>query len=111
MEVTVNFAKILPEHVDDYIQNMKVVAEASNREPGCVYYGALQDLKDPTVMCLIMIYTDEEASKIHTDSEHHRIWSELNSKGGWRDPSGANNHRMQFITPPPVKNPSVTSAT
>ncbi len=101
MDASVSFAKVLPEHVDEYIENMKIVAESSNKEPGCIYYGALQDLSDPTVMCLIMIFKDAEASKIHTDSEHHRIWSELNSNGGWRDRSAAKMNRMQFITAPP----------
>ena len=101
MDASVSFAKILPEHVDDYIENMKIVAEASNQEAGCIYYGALQDLSDPTVMCLIMIFKDAEASKIHTESEHHRIWSELNSKGNWRDRSAGKMNRMQFITPHP----------
>ena len=110
MEVTVGFAKILPDHVDDYIENMKVVAANSNQEPGCIYYGALQDLNDPTVMCLIMIFEDAEASKIHGDSEHHRIWSELNSSGGWRDRSAARSNKMRFITPAPVKSGTVISS-
>jgi len=103
VETTVSFAKIYPDHVDDYIENMKIVAAKSNEETGCIYYGALQDVNDPTVMCLIMIYADEEASKIHSASEHHRIWSELNSSGNWRDRSAAKTNRMKFITPPPTK--------
>jgi hypothetical protein len=64
----------------------------------------MQDVDDPTLMCLIQVFESDEAYQAHRDSEHHRVWAELNSAGGWRDLSAAKTYRMNPITPAPVKN-------
>jgi quinol monooxygenase YgiN len=97
MYTVILFNKILPEHVEDYIVNMRICAEKTNREPGCIRYEAMQDVDDPTVMCLFQIFRDEAAYQAHQDAEHHRIWIDLS--GGWRDPSARNRHEVRYITP------------
>jgi autoinducer 2-degrading protein len=93
----VSFHKILPQHVDDYIQNMRVCAEASNTEPGCIRYEVMQDVDDPTLMCLFQVFRDHEAYQFHQDAEHHRKWIELS--GGWRDGPARERHELTYITP------------
>src|SRR5690242_10838602 len=58
MYVSVSFHKILPQHIDDYITNMNVCAEASNKEPGCIRYEVMQDVSDPGMMCLFQVFKD-----------------------------------------------------
>ena len=101
MYTVVLFNKILPEHVDDYIVNMRICAEKTNQEPGCIRYEVTQDVDDPTTMCLFQIFEDEAAYQVHQDSEHHRVWIELS--GAWRDPSARSRHEMRYVTPAPVK--------
>ena len=101
MFTSVGFHKILPEHVDDYIENMTICAEASNKEQGCVRYEVLQDTEDATVFCLLQVFRDEAAYQEHQDAEHHRHWMELS--GGWRDLSGRRTHDMRYITPEPSR--------
>jgi autoinducer 2-degrading protein len=101
MYISVSFHKILPERVDDYIVNMRICAQKSNQEPGCIRYEVMQDVEDPTLMFLFQVFTDEAAYQVHQDSEHHRVWIELS--GGWRDLSYRNRHEMRYVTPAPAK--------
>jgi (4S)-4-hydroxy-5-phosphonooxypentane-2,3-dione isomerase len=97
MYTVIGFNKILPEHIDDYIENMRVCAEKTNQEPGCIRYEAMQDLNDPTLMCLFQVFADEAAYQAHQEADHHRVWIEMS--GGWRDPSVRTRHEMRYITP------------
>ena len=99
MYTVILFNKILAEHVDDYIVNMRVCAEKTNLEPGCIRYEVMQDVDDPTIMCLFQAFRDEAAYQAHQESEHHRVWLEMS--GAWRDPSARSRHEMRYITPSP----------
>ena len=97
MYVSVLLYKILPQHIDDYITNMRVCAEKSNQEPGCIRYEVMQDSSDPTIVCLLQVFKDVDAYQAHQDAEHHRHWVEIS--GPWRDRSYIDRHEMQYITP------------
>ena len=101
MYTVVLFNKVLPQHVTEFVEGMRVCAEKTNQEPGCIRYEALQDVNDPTVICLFQVFEDEAAYQFHQDTEHHRVWIELS--GSWRDGSARIRHEMQYITPAPVK--------
>jgi len=101
MYTVLGFNKIMPGRVDDYIENMRICAEKTNQEPGCIRYEVMQDVDDPTVMCLFQIFTDEAAYRAHQESEHHRVWIELS--GGWRDPGARTRNELRYITPAPAK--------
>ena len=97
MYTVVLFTKVLPEHIDDYIKNMRICAEATNKEPGCIRYESMQDVDDPTMMCLFQVFKDEDAYQAHQDAEHHRVWIDVSTS--WRDQSGRKRHQLEFITP------------
>jgi autoinducer 2-degrading protein len=97
MYTAISFTKLLPEHVDDYITNMRVCAEKSNQEPGCIRYEVMQDTADPTLMLLFQVFRDAAAYQVHQDSEHHRVWIEMS--GAWRDPSVRTRHELRYVTP------------
>jgi autoinducer 2-degrading protein len=101
MYTSVSFHKILPEHLDDYIANMRICAEKSNQEPGCIRYEVMQDASDPTMMFLFQVFQDDDAFKAHQVAEHHRVWIELS--GGLRDQSVRIRHEMGYITPAPTR--------
>ena len=96
MYVIVGFHKILPEHVDEYIENVRRHAANSEREPGCPRYEVLQGRDDPTVMCLFEVFQDEEAFIAHRDSAHHDSWMELSRD--WREVSPMHRYVMDFVT-------------
>ena len=69
MFTSVGLHKILPQHVNDYIENMRICAEASNKEPGCIRYEVMQDVEDDTTFCLLQVFRDEAAYQEHQDAE------------------------------------------
>ncbi|HWC29073.1 MAG TPA: putative quinol monooxygenase [Dehalococcoidia bacterium] len=97
MYTVILFAKILPQHVEDYVTNMRICAEATNKEEGCIRYEVMQDNADPSMMCLFQVFADEAAYQVHQDTEHHRVWAAMSA--GWRDPSVRTRHEMTYITP------------
>jgi autoinducer 2-degrading protein len=97
MYTVIGFSKILPQHIDDYIENMRICAAKSNQEPGCIRYEVMQDVDDPATMCLFQVFADMDAYQAHQDSEHHRVWMELS--GSWRDASARSRHELRYITP------------
>ena len=97
MYTVISFHKILPQHIDDYIENMRVCAEKSNQEPGCIRYEVMQDVDDPSMFCLFQVFQDTDAYQYHQDAEHHRHWIEISS--GWRDQSVRERHELRYITP------------
>ncbi len=101
MYTVLGFSKILAEHIDEYIENMRICAEKTNQEAGCIRYEVMQDVDDPAMMCLFQVFTDEVAYQAHQESEHHRVWIALS--GGWRDPSARTRNEMRYITPAPAK--------
>ena len=97
MYTSVSFHKILPQHVGDYITNMKVCAEASNKEPGCIRYEVMQCQDDPTLMCLLQVFAGADAYQAHQDAPHHQVWVGLSRD--WRDGPATNRHEMTHVTP------------
>jgi (4S)-4-hydroxy-5-phosphonooxypentane-2,3-dione isomerase len=101
MYTVILFTKVRPQHIDDYIVNMRVCAEATNKEPGCIRYEVMQDADDPTMMCLFQVFQDQAAYQVHQDAKHHRVWIEMS--GEWREPSGRPRSELRYITPEPSR--------
>ena len=76
---------------------MRVCAEKTNQEPGCIRYEVMQATEDRSLMCLFQVFRDEAAYQAHQEAEHHKRWVQLS--GGWRDPSVRMRHEMEYITP------------
>ena len=76
---------------------MRAYAAVCVQEPGCVRYEVLQDLDDPTVVCLYEVFRDAEAFADHQRSEHHERWMERSA--GWREVSPMARHELGFVYP------------
>ena len=99
MYVVVGLHKILPEHLDEYLANVRRHAENSAGEPGCVRYEVLQDSGDPTTVCLFEVFRDENALNAHRETDHYKWWMELSRE--WRNNEALRRHVMDFVTPDP----------
>jgi quinol monooxygenase YgiN len=95
----VGLHRILPEHIDAYLENARLHARNSAAEPGCRRYEVLQDTNDPTVICLFEVFQNEAAFQTHIASEHYKWWMTLSR--GWRAGPPIDRHVMDFVTPPP----------
>ena len=97
MYTVISFTKVFPDHIDDYIENMRICAEKTNQEPGCIRYEVMQDVDDPTLMFLYQVFEDDAAYQAHQDAEHHRVWIEKSQP--WRDQGAPGRHELRYITP------------
>lgn len=97
MFTVISFTRVFPEHINDYIENMRICAEATNQEAGCIRYEVMQDVDDPTLMFLYQVFDDEAAYQFHQDTEHHTVWIEKSRS--WRDQGAPGRHELKYITP------------
>jgi quinol monooxygenase YgiN len=99
MYVVLGLHKILPQHLGEYLTNVKLHARNSASEPGCIRYEVLQDEDDPTVICLYEVFRDEDAFEAHRASEHYLWWMDLSRN--WRDDGARRRNVMHYLTPDP----------
>ena len=53
----------------------KMTAQAKRclaNEPGCLQFDVVQDPKEPTQFVMLEVYTNSDAIKAHTDSQHFK---------------------------------------
>ena len=73
---------VKPEHVQEFAENVRVHAQESSKEPGCLRYDAIQDAEDPTIFYLYEVFTDREAFDTHNGTERYKRWREMSRD--WR---------------------------
>lgn len=74
MFVTLVHVRVLPQHVQDFIEATRRNHEASVREPGNVRFDVLQSAEDPTRFILYEAYVDEAAAAAHKATAHYAAW-------------------------------------
>ena len=89
--------KVLPEHLEEYLANVKLHARNSASEPGCLRYDVLQDIEDPTTICLFEVFADEDAFNAHLATDHYKWW--MDASRDWRDHAARRRHVMRYVTP------------
>ena len=47
--------------------------DASQQEEGCISYGLYEELSDPGILTFIEEWADEEAIRLHRESDHYRM--------------------------------------
>jgi quinol monooxygenase YgiN len=64
-----------PEDRDDVAETLRLLAEASRQEPGCVSYIPHHVEGEPETVFIYEQYRDEDALKAHRESEHFKRYS------------------------------------
>ena len=76
----------------------KVVAGVSRGEPGALTYTWHRDLKDSARILVYEVYADEEATKVHRESEHQAEFDKAFSRAsGVFDPGSVKISRFERI--------------
>lgn len=68
--------RILPEHVEHYVEATLANAHATRQEPGNVRFDLLRDAEDPCSFQLYEVYVDRAAQQAHLASAHFAAWRE-----------------------------------
>lgn len=68
------FAKwqVQPDHINEVLVLLQVVAEQSTREPGNLFYTVHQSTADKNTLFLYEAYRDESALAAHREAEHFK---------------------------------------
>ncbi len=81
MYVTLVHARVMPEHVDEFLDATRANHEASVREAGNLRFDVLRSIDDPTAFILYEAYVDEAAAGVHKETAHYREWRD--AVAGW----------------------------
>ncbi|CAM3188972.1 antibiotic biosynthesis monooxygenase [Corallococcus sp. ZKHCc1 1396] len=66
--------RVLPQHVDAFLQATLANASASVKEPGIARFDVCQDTEDPTRFVLVEAYRSPDAPAAHKETAHYLTW-------------------------------------
>jgi len=66
--------RVVPDHLEDFIQATRANHLATRGEPGNVRFDVLQEVDDPTRFLLYEVYRSEKDFKAHQTTEHYFGW-------------------------------------
>lgn len=74
MHTVLVFVDVKPDCVEDFIQETRLNAQNSLREPGIERFDVLQDPDKPHKFLLIEIYRSKDAPAQHKETAHYQRW-------------------------------------
>ncbi|WP_404373628.1 putative quinol monooxygenase [Corallococcus coralloides] len=66
--------RVLPQHVDAFLQATLANARESVKEPGIARFDVCQDNEDPTRFVLVEAYRTPDAPAAHKETAHYLTW-------------------------------------
>jgi (4S)-4-hydroxy-5-phosphonooxypentane-2,3-dione isomerase len=90
--------KVKPEHLQEFVDNVRQHARNSLREEGCLKFDVLQDRADPHTICLYEVFRDEAALDVHKAQDYYQRWMSMSRD--WRDRSQYSRRVLDHIHPP-----------
>ncbi|NBD14077.1 MULTISPECIES: antibiotic biosynthesis monooxygenase [Corallococcus] len=66
--------RVLPQHVDAFLQATLANARESVKEPGIARFDFCQDTEDPTRFVLVEVYRAPDAPAAHKQTAHYLTW-------------------------------------
>jgi autoinducer 2-degrading protein len=95
--IVLGIIKVKPEHLDEFLANIRRHAAHSVREPGCVRYDVLQDQHDPTTICLYEVFRSKADLDFHHAQDYYKEWMAMSR--GWRDASSYTRRVLRNVFP------------
>jgi autoinducer 2-degrading protein len=89
--------KVKPQHLDEFLENIRDHAANSLREPGCVRYDVLQDQNDPMTICLYEVFQSETDLEFHHAQDYYKKWMAMSRD--WRDASSYTRRVLRNVFP------------
>ena len=97
MYVVLSINRIRPEHLEEFLEGVRVHAANSAGEPGCMRYEVLQDTTDPHTVCLYEVFRDEAAFQEHLTYGYYKEWMERSRE--WRFAEQRVRHVLDYVYP------------
>ena len=83
MYAVLNTIKVRPDHLKDFVENVRNHAKNSVAEPGCLRFDVLQDIADPQTICLYEVFRSALDLETHRQQDYYKRWIEMSRD--WRD--------------------------
>jgi autoinducer 2-degrading protein len=90
--------KVKPEHLKEFVDEVRIHAAHSVKEPGCLRYDVLQDTQDPHTICLYEVFRSEADLAVHRTYDYYKRWMAMSRD--WRDASSYSRRVLAHIYPP-----------
>ena len=97
MYVILGTIKVRPEHLDEFVEQVRQHAARSLHEPGCLRFDVLQDTLDPHTICLYEVFRSEADLHSHRQQDYYREW--MSRSRDWRDESQYNRRVLRNLHP------------
>ena len=98
MYAILGIIKVKPEHLAEFVENVRIHAAHSVTEPGCLRYDVLQDTSDPCTICLYEVFRSEADLEAHKQHDYYKRWMAMSRE--WRDSSSYSRRVLDHIHPP-----------
>jgi autoinducer 2-degrading protein len=92
-----NIIKVHPEHLKDFVENVRKHARNSLEEPGCLRYEVLQDTRDSQTICLYEVFRTEADLDKHREHDYYKHWMAISRD--WRDATSSNRRVLDRVYP------------
>ena len=97
MYVILGIIKVKPEHLPEFVENVRNHARNTVREPGCLQFDVLQDTNDPLTICLYEVFYSESDLETHRQQDYYQQWMEMSRD--WRDNTSYSRRVLDHIYP------------
>lgn len=97
MYVILGIIKVKPEHLAEFVDNIREHARRSVDEPGCLRFDVLQDTADPLTICLYEVFRSETDLGKHRQQDYYTRWMEMSRD--WRDTSAYGRRVLRHLYP------------
>ena len=77
MHVTLVHVRVLPDHLDAFLEASRVNHEGSVHEPGNLRFDVLRDPDDPTRFLIYEVFVDDATAAAHKSTAHYLAWRDL----------------------------------
>lgn len=74
MHVTLVHVRVLPDHLDAFLDAMAANHAGSVREPGNLRFDVLRDPADPAHFLIYEAFVDADAAGAHKSTAHYLAW-------------------------------------
>lgn len=83
MFAILGIVKVLPGHLESFVEHLRAHAQHSVQEPGCLRFEVLQDRDDPHTICLYEMFRSEDDLRHHRAQDYYKRWMAMSRD--WRD--------------------------
>merc|ERR1712100_722861 len=69
--------EVKPERIEAFREALRIDAEGSRKEAGCLSFNLLQHDDNPNMFTFYEVWKDQDAIKLHKEYDHYKAWANM----------------------------------